>query len=81
MTGLAFCVSSPPGICNTNGFSDAATSPATLPSDTYDLGTWNFDAAGDFEQSSDDIVRTTNGGTTNSGNLTVECHTGPKLLE
>lgn len=68
-TGFSFCVSSPPGICNTNGFAHGSTIPVSLPSDTYDLGTWNFDAVGDFEQSHFYIVRTTNGGTTNSGNL------------
>ena len=37
-----------------------------LASDTYDLGTWNFDAVG-YEAAQRHITRTSNGGLTNNG--------------
>lgn len=66
LTGRAFCLSSPTTVCDQNGFSHAATLPAILPSTTYDLGTWTFDAAtGDLEAATWYINRTSNGGLTN----------------
>jgi hypothetical protein len=66
ITGINFCASSPVAICNTNGFSHGATTDNVLPSDTYDLGTWSFDAAGDYAGDWY-IERTSNGGITNQG--------------
>ena len=51
-------------ICNQAGFSHAQTVPTVLPSGTYDLGTWSFDATGDLD-ASPFVHRTTNGGLTN----------------
>ena len=67
ITGQAFCISSPVGICNQAGFIHGQTIPRTLPSSTYDLGTWAFDAEGDFEQVTGYLTRTTNGGLSNNG--------------
>lgn len=65
ITGSNFCVASPVSICNANGFSHGQTTPNELPSTTYDLGTWTFDAEGDFE-STWYITRTSNGGISNN---------------
>ena len=65
ITGFAFCVSSPVTICNQNGFSHGATIGQILPSETYDLGTWNFDAIGDMEAATWYLGRTSNGGLLN----------------
>ena len=65
MTGTIFCISSPVTICNQAGFSHGATIDQTLASNTYDLGTWNFDANGDLAAANFFITRTTNGGLTN----------------
>jgi hypothetical protein len=69
ITGANFCLSSPVGICNNAGFSHGATVANVLPSDTYDLGTWNFDAQGDYAAAEPYIRRTSNGGLQN--NLTL----------
>jgi len=69
ITGRVFCLSSPVGICFNAEFSHGATIPRILPSATYDLGTWNFDAVGDYEAAQGYISRTSNGGLTNNGNL------------
>ena len=65
-TGRQFCLSSPTDICNGAGFAHGATIFPTLPSNTYNLGTWNFDAAGDYSNESPYIQRTSNGGLQNS---------------
>jgi len=66
-SGQAFCISSPTTIC-TGGAAvpHGVTVPVPLPrSPTYDLGTWAFDAEGDFQAASAYIEQTSNGGTTN----------------
>jgi len=65
--GEAFCISSPLTIC-TGGTQvpHGITTPISgAPSVTYDLGTWVFDASGDFEAASNYVVGTFNGGTSN----------------
>jgi len=66
-SGQAFCISSPVTIC-TGGAQvpHGATTPTPPPnSPTYDLGTWAFDAEGDFAALSNYINQTNNGGTSN----------------
>jgi hypothetical protein len=66
ITGYDFCLSSPAAVCNENGFAHGMTVATTqLGSDTYDLGTWTFDAVGDMEAASYYITRTATGGTAN----------------
>ena len=65
--GEAFCISSPQTIC-TGGTQvpHGITTPISgAPSPTYDLGTWSYDAEGDFQAASNYIVGTFNGGTSN----------------
>jgi hypothetical protein len=69
ITGLRFCLSSPIGICNENGFAHGASISPTIESQTYDLGTWNFDTAGDYEAAQFLIFRTSNGGLSNNQQL------------
>jgi hypothetical protein len=64
-TGFRFCVSSPIGICNNAGFVHGVTVDSIVNSDTYDLGTWNFDAVGDFSNEAPYIFSTANGGLQN----------------
>ena len=59
------CLSSPASICNPTCFHCGPAPPVAAPSSTYDLGTWNFDAEGDYE-ASPFIWRTTNGGSSNT---------------
>lgn len=66
ITGTSYCLSSPAAACNENGFAHAATVPAVLPSLTYDLGTWLFDAEGDYEAADWYIRVTSNGGLSNN---------------
>ena len=49
VTGADFCISSPVSICNDAGFSHGQTAASILNSSTYDLGTWTFDSAGNYE--------------------------------
>jgi len=65
-TGSNFCLSSPVTICNQNGFAHGSTLPTVLPSSTYDLGTWNFDAEGDLLAETWYLTRTSNGGLSNN---------------
>ena len=65
-TGRNFCLSSPVTICNEAGFAHGATVAPVLPSDTYNLGTWNFEGAGDYANEQSYIQRTSNGGLQNS---------------
>ena len=64
-TGYRFCVSSPVGICNNAGFTHGVTVPSIVNSDTYDLGTWSFDAVGDYENAAPYVFSTANGGIQN----------------
>ena len=63
-TGSNYCVSSPVSICNSNGFAHGVTAPKQMPSFSYDLGTWSFDAIGDYE-ATPYIVQTANGNESN----------------
>lgn len=56
--GSNFCISSPTSVCNQNGFVHGLTVAIALPSDTYNLGTWNFDAEGDLEPADFYILQT-----------------------
>lgn len=64
-TGYRFCISSPTGICNNAGFVHGVTVAPIVNSSTYDLGTWVFDAEGDYENVSPYIFSTSNGGLQN----------------
>jgi len=51
-TGVSFCISSPPSTCTNSGFTHGMTEPTSGPaSSTFDMGTWSFDAEGDYEAS------------------------------
>jgi hypothetical protein len=78
-TGRIFCVSSPPLLCTNTGLTHGATQFPELPSNTYDLGTWAFDAVGDFEATQPFIFQTTNGGVTNSRALSRGAFVGASL--
>ena len=65
-TGGTFCISSPPTVCNTNGFAHGGTAPTALRSVTYDLGTWNFDAQGSYLAERPYIEGTAGGGLSNT---------------
>ncbi len=67
-TGQLFCQASPVAICNENGFSHGMTIGFILPSSTYNLGTWVFDAVGDLDSTQQYLTRTSNGGLSNNGN-------------
>jgi hypothetical protein len=77
--GFQYCESSPTAICDQNGFAHGATIFPVLPSDTYDLGTWSFDAAGDYQAADAYIQRTGNGGLTNSSYLLRGAFQGASL--
>jgi hypothetical protein len=64
VTGVSFCISSPPLICNQNVSAHGATTATPVYSATYDLGTWNFDTVGDLA-ADPYIFVTANGGLTN----------------
>jgi len=66
ITGTNYCVSSPVEVCNENGFGHGVTLIAALPSPTYDLGTWSFDAEGDYEAAGWYVRVTSNGGLSNN---------------
>jgi hypothetical protein len=78
-TGFQFCISSPITICNQNGFSHGATTGYILPSTTYNLGTWNFDAEGDMQSSTWFLIRTSNGGLSNNHYLQRGAFVGAAL--
>ncbi len=59
------CLSSPVGICGC-GIDPCPGPPPFPPSATYDLGTWNFDAVGDYQAQQPYILRTSNGGIVNT---------------
>jgi hypothetical protein len=64
-TGEAFCRSTPPFVCTFAQRTEDGSQPSPIGSTTYDIGTWNFDAAGDFE-ASPYYDQTNNGGIGNS---------------
>ena len=64
-TGGFFCNSSPPFVCTFAGRAEDMTIPSFIPSSTYDIGTWSFDASGDF-LATPYINQTNNGGVGNS---------------
>jgi hypothetical protein len=64
-TGADYCRSTPPFVCTFIQRIEDGSVSFPLPSTTYDLGTWNFDAAGDFE-GSPYIQGTQDGGIGNS---------------
>jgi hypothetical protein len=47
-TGGQFCNSSPPFVCTFAAFQEDMTAPGLVRSSTYDIGSWTFDATGDF---------------------------------
>jgi hypothetical protein len=65
-TGFQFCLSSPVTICNGAGFGHGQSVFPVLPSNTYDLGTWNFDSVGNYSGDTPYVQRTSNGGLQNS---------------
>jgi len=67
-TGAAFCVASPQTICTSGAqIPHGQTTPVPpINSPTYDLGTWAFDASGDFQAVSNYIWGTFNGGVSNA---------------
>jgi hypothetical protein len=65
-TGRQFCLSSPVSVCNQAGFGHGQTVFPVLPSNTYNLGTWNFDSVGNYSGDTPYIQRTSNGGLQNS---------------
>ena len=66
-SGISFCISSPQTICTGGSqIPHGVTTPSPAPnSPTYDLGTWAFDAEGDFAALAPYINQTNNGGTSN----------------
>jgi len=64
-TGVAHCISSPVAICNQNGFLHGTTIASEGTSPTFDLGTWSFDALGDYEAVAPYVQQTANGGESN----------------
>ena len=64
-TSTYICLSSPAIICIGSSFGGASPPSPVVPSASYDLGTWSFDAEGDYEATSF-IQRTTNGGMANT---------------
>jgi hypothetical protein len=64
VTGSTFCISSPTIICDNNVVPHGTTQLLENFSNTYDLGTWWFDAEGDAD-ASPFIVVTASGGLTN----------------
>jgi len=67
-TGRNYCVSSPVAICNNANFAHGQTIPPLLSSTTFYLGTWNFDAEGDYSTENPYISATSNGGLQNNRN-------------
>jgi len=65
VTGATFCTSSPGSTCTDNGFALNITVEPDQPSTTYDMGTWSFDAAGDYT-APPYVQRTSNGGIANT---------------
>jgi len=70
-TGVGFCVASPQTICTAGAqLPHGITSPLSpITSPTFDLGTWTFDARGDFQAASSYVWGTFNGGLSNRQSL------------
>lgn len=68
ITGFQICESSPVSICNDAGFVHVATVRPVLPSTSYDLGTWTFDARADYA-GAPYLWRTSNGGLANDAHV------------
>ena len=79
ITGEAYCIASPVSICDQAGFAHGATTPRTLPSDSFNLGTWAFDADGDLQAASWVLNRTSNGGLSNNMELSRGAFVGAAL--
>jgi len=79
MSGNQFCASSPVSICNNAGFTHGITVGSVLESGTYNLGTWAFDAVGDYEATEVYIYRTSSGGTSNNQRLLRGAFNGSSL--
>ena len=77
-TGSQFCISSPVAICGGAGFVHGASVGPVIESGTYNLGTWAFDALGDYQASSY-IERTVNGGLSNTQAVLRGAFTGSAL--
>ena len=65
-TSAIFCAASPVDLCFQGGGFPLPPPPGAPPSATYDLGTWNFDAVGDYQAQQPYIFRTSNGGLSNT---------------
>jgi len=78
-TGSQFCLASPPTLCSgVGGAVHGTTTPLRMPSATYDLGTWSFDARGDFE-GSPYLRQTFDGGATNLQHILRGAYSGAAL--
>lgn len=77
-TGLSHCIASPAATCVNNGFLHGSTIPSLTRSPTYDLGTWTFDAEGDFAATAY-IEQTANGGESNIQWLLRGAYVGPSV--
>ena len=77
-TGLSHCIASPAATCSNNGFLHGVTVSAGTQSPTYDLGTWTFDAQGDY-QAGAFVQRTANGGESNIQWLLRGTHVGASV--
>jgi hypothetical protein len=78
LTGFSYCVSSPVLICVQNAGAHGATITPELASQTYDLGTWQFDSLGDMEADFY-ITATLNGGTANTASRLRGAFVGTSL--
>jgi hypothetical protein len=79
ISGSRYCISSPVSICNQNVGAHGTTLPSMITSGTFNLGTWAFDAVGDYEATEVYIGRTSNGGLTNTQALLRGAYTGSAL--
>ena len=66
--GGQFCLSSPTAVCGQAGFAHGMTVVPVLTSSTFDLGTWSFNATGDYEGTIF-YNRTNNGGLSNTNTI------------
>ena len=79
LTGSTFCISSPVSICNQSVAAHGQTTARQIASGTYNLGTWAFDAIGNYEATEVSIDLTANGGLTNTQILLRGAFTGNHL--
>ena len=80
-TGIGFCISSPQTICTGGSMlpHGITTVLSPIPSPTYDLGTWTFDAAGDLVAANNWVHQTNNGGTSNRQRLIKGTYVGAAI--